>query len=100
MSFRAAIPRDEQGRSLRDFDLERRLFKYPCSYLIYSPAFDALPSEAKDFVQRRMYEVLSGTDRSREFAHLSDADRTAIMEIIRALTKPDLTKQWPADAAH
>jgi hypothetical protein len=35
--FAAAGPRDGQGRSLRDFDLQRRLFKHPCSYLIYSP---------------------------------------------------------------
>ena len=46
--FAAAGPRDAQGRSLRDFDLQRRLFKYPCSYMIYSEAFDALPATAKD----------------------------------------------------
>src|SRR5262249_359136 len=34
--FAAQGPKDEQGRSLRDFDLQTRLFKYPCSYLIYS----------------------------------------------------------------
>ena len=86
-------PRDSKGRSLRDFDLERRLFKYPCSYLIYSRSFDALPVEAKDVVLRRMWEVLSGTDRSREFAHLSDEDRTAILEILRE-TKPGLPAEW------
>src|SRR6516164_8473809 len=29
-------PRDSQRRSLRELDLSRRMFKYPCSYLIYS----------------------------------------------------------------
>ncbi len=86
-------PRDSKGRSLRDFDLERRLFKYPCSYLIYSRSFDALPAEAKDVVLRRMWEVLSGADRSREFEHLSDDDRTAILEILRE-TKPGLPAEW------
>ena len=42
--FTARGPRDHQGRSLRDFDLKTRLFRYPCSYLIYSKAFDALPA--------------------------------------------------------
>ena len=41
--FAAKGPRDRAGRSLRDFDLRKRMFKYPCSYLIYSEAFDALP---------------------------------------------------------
>src|SRR5579864_7760491 len=36
-------PRDRQGRSLRDFDLQTRMFKYPLSYVIYSPSFEALP---------------------------------------------------------
>lgn len=82
-------PRDGHGRSLRDFDLERRMFKYPCSYLIYSESFDALPREAMQVVSRRMRAVLSGTDQSKEFAHLSDVDRAAILEIVQA-TKPGL----------
>lgn len=82
-------PRDAKGRSLRDFDLEHRMFKYPCSYLIYSESFDALPKEALQVVVRRMRAVLTGADKSKEFAHLSDADRTAILEIIQG-TKPGL----------
>jgi hypothetical protein len=82
-------PSDKRGRSLRDFDLERRLFRYPCSYLIYSKAFDGLPSQAKEYLCRRLREVLDGKDRSPEFAHLSAADRKAIREILRD-TKPDL----------
>ena len=46
-SFSSAGPRDRQGRSLRELDLQTRLFKYRCSYMIYSPAFDALPTEAR-----------------------------------------------------
>ena len=86
-------PCDRQGRSLRDFDLERRLFKYPCSYLIYSRSFDELPSEAKHMVLQRLWEILSGTDHSREYSHLSDTDRTAILEILRD-TKPGFPEQW------
>jgi hypothetical protein len=75
-------PRDRQGRSLRDLDLQTRLFKYPCSYLVYSPSFAALPREVKDYVLRRMHEVLSGQDHSGKFTHLSAADRAAIREIL------------------
>ncbi len=96
--FTARGPRDPQGRSLRDFDLERRLFKYPCSYLIYSRSFDALPREAKDFVYRRLWEVLSGTDKSKDFAHLTDTDRASIREILIA-TKPDLPDYWTRASA-
>lgn len=86
-------PRDSQGRSLRDFDLQTRMFKYPCSYLIYSPAFDALPGDVRDCVLERIWKVLDGQDSSPEFAHLSKTDRTAILEILIA-TKPNLPSYW------
>jgi hypothetical protein len=91
-------PRDSKGRSLRDFDLKRRLFAYPCSYIIYSEAFEALPAAVKDYILRRLWEVLSGQDTSKEFAHLSAADRRAILEILRE-TKPNLPDYWKAAAA-
>ncbi len=85
--------RDPQGRSLRDFDLQTRMFKYPCSYLIYSAAFDGLPKDMRDYVLQRMWNVLQGADSSRDFAHLTPADRTAIREILIA-TKPNLPDYW------
>jgi hypothetical protein len=59
--FATIGPRDRQGRSLRELDLQTRLFKYRCSYMIYSPAFDALPAEARDAVLARMRGLI--TDR-------------------------------------
>src|SRR5207253_1662896 len=53
--FSARGPRDPKGRALRDLDLQRRLFRYPCSYLIYSAAFDGLPEPVKDYVLRRVW---------------------------------------------
>ena len=91
--FAAQGPRDRRGRSLRQFDLERRLFKYPCSYLIYSEAFRALPSKVKDRVYRRLWEVLTGSDASETFAHLAATDRQAILEILRD-THADLPGYW------
>jgi hypothetical protein len=86
-------PHDKRGRSVRDFDLEHRLFTYPCSYLIYSQAFDAMPAPVKEYVYRRLWEVLSGQDTSEEFRHLSAADRRAILEILRE-TKSSLPDSW------
>jgi hypothetical protein len=80
--------RDAQGRSLRDFDLTRRLFRHPLSYLVYSQAFDALPVEAKSVFYRRLAEVLRGTDTSEDFAHLAAGERTVILEVLRG-TKPE-----------
>jgi hypothetical protein len=87
--FASRAVRDGQGRSLRDFDLTRRLFRYPLSYVVYSPAFETLPADAKRVFYRRLNEVLTGADTSEDFAHLSAADRSAILDILRA-TKPDL----------
>jgi len=87
--FTKTGPRDTQGRSLRDFDLRRRLFQFPCSYMIYTPAFDAMPSLARDAVYNRMWEVLSGREKQPRYRALSLADRRAIVEILRA-TKPGL----------
>jgi hypothetical protein len=90
-------PRDKQGRSLHDLDLQHRLFVYPCSYLIYGQAFDALPTPMKDYVYRRLWEVLSGQDKSEDFRHLTAADRRAILEILRE-TKSNLPNSWRTDA--
>jgi hypothetical protein len=86
--FASRAVRDSQGRSLRDFDLTRRLFRYPLSYVVYSPAFDALPSDVKGMFYARLNAVLTGADTSDGFGDLSAADRTAILEILRD-TKPD-----------
>ena len=85
--------RDRQGRSLRDFDLKKRLFRYPLSYVIYSDAFDALPATARDLVYQRLYEILTGVNTDATFAHLSQRDRRAILDIIRD-TKPHLPQIW------
>ncbi|MES2789064.1 MAG: hypothetical protein V4719_05540 [Planctomycetota bacterium] len=90
-------PRDPQGRSLRDFDLQTRLFKYPCSYLIYSAAFDALPADVRDYVLQRLWNVLDGKDTSADFAHLTEQDREAIREIL-VTTKPNLPAYWRGEA--
>jgi hypothetical protein len=96
--FTSEGPRDSRGRSLRDLDLQHRLLRYPCSFLIYSEAFDGLPGAARDQIYRRLYEILSGKDQSREFAGLSASDRRAVLEILRE-TKNGLPDYFRVDAA-
>jgi hypothetical protein len=91
--FAARGPFDKQGRSLRQFDLKTRLFKYPCSYLIYSPAFDGLPASVQERAYQRLWDVLTGKDTGKDYDHLSAGDRQAIKEILIA-TKPGLPTYW------
>lgn len=86
-------PRDRKGRSLRDLDLTRRLFRYPMSYLIYSPSFDALPDRVREQVWERLDAILSGKDNRKEYAHLSAEDRQAIREIL-ADTRTGTPASW------
>ena len=87
-------PFDKQGRSLRQFDLKTRLFKYPCSFLIYSEAFRKMPTPAKEYVYRRLWEILNDIDNKDEtFAHLTKLDRKNIREILVA-TIDELPDYW------
>jgi hypothetical protein len=90
-SFAGRGPRDPAGRSLRDLDLQTRLFRYPLSYVIYSEGFDALPEPTRKYLYARLDAVLRGEDTSEKFAHLTAADRKAILEILAA-TKPEFRK--------
>jgi len=91
--FAARGPRDSKGRSLRDFDLNTRIFRYPCSYLIYSDAFDALPEPSKGYVYHRLFEVLTGEEQDADFESLSTQDRHAVLEILLE-TKHGLPQEW------
>ena len=89
-------PRDKQGRSLRDLNLKDRLFEYPCSYLIYSRAFNELPLAVTQYLTKRFSDILAGQG-GEAFARLNRADREAVVEIIKA-TKPDLLRSTPSHA--
>ena len=90
-AFEAQGPFDLRRRSLRQLDLRRRLLRYPCSYMIYSPAFRALVPEVRRAIYERMRDVLSGRDAAPKYARLADADRRAVIEIVR-----DTVPDWPA----
>jgi hypothetical protein len=95
--FSAGGPRDHLGRSLRQFDLKRRLMRYPCSYMIYTDAFDALPAAVRQAVYRRLWSILSGKETDSRYERLSTADREAVIEILRD-TKTDLPAYFTTPA--
>ena len=82
-TFPARGPRDRHGRSLRDFDLQTRLFRYPLSYMIHSDLFDGLPDPVRAAVYQRLFEVLSGHAATDLFDGLAAVDRQAALEILR-----------------
>jgi hypothetical protein len=86
-------PRDSQDRSLRQFDLRTRLFKYPCSYMIYSETFDHLPREMKLLLYRRLWQILSGEDPDPAFQKIPEESKRAIRDILIE-TKPDIPRYW------
>src|SRR5262249_4350258 len=92
-AFAKLGPADGKGRSLRQLDLEHRLQRYPCSYMIYSPAFGALPATVREAIYGRFWEVLSGRDTAPRYARLVEADRQNVMEILRA-TLSDLPAEF------
>ncbi|MFI5178437.1 MAG: hypothetical protein ACHQO8_07740 [Vicinamibacterales bacterium] len=81
-------PKDHRGRSFGQLDVVNRLLRYPCSYMVYSEAFDGLSPDVKQAVYRRMLDILSGSDARGIHARLTADDRRAILEILRD-TKPD-----------
>jgi hypothetical protein len=87
-SLEARTPKDHRGRSFGQLDLVNRLLRYPCSYMVYSDAFDGLPKPIKDAVYRRMIDVLSGHDTRAARERQTADDRRAVLEILKD-TKSD-----------
>lgn len=91
--FENAGKKDRLGRSLRDFDLQTRIFKYRCSYLIYSNAFQSLPDDVRQYVLRQLAAILRGEVTDKAYEHLSETDRKAIGEILLE-THPEFASVW------
>lgn len=91
--FEARGISDSKGRSLRQFDLTTRLFKYPCSFLIYAPTFDAIEPQIKEVILQKLHDILTGKNTEEQFAKLKAEDRKAILEILLE-TKKNLPDYW------
>jgi len=91
--FTALAIRDSKGRSLRDFDLKTRMFKFPCSFLIYSPSFDAIAPAIRDIIMQKLHDILTGKNEDPQFTRLTAEDRKAVLEILLD-TKKNLPDYW------
>jgi len=84
------------GRTLKDLDLQRRVFKYRCSYLVQSPSFDRLQPALRKRVLRRLWRVLSDPSSDRRYAYLEPEERQAIRRIVGS-TVSNLPPNWKLD---
>ena len=91
--FSGKGPHDKRGRSLYELDLDKRLFKYPLSYMIYTQGFRQLPAMTAAYVSRRLGAVLTAKEVGDEFPKLGLESRKAILEILRD-TLPEFTRTW------
>lgn len=80
--FEVRGPIDSKGRSLRQFDLQTRLFKYPCSFLVYTEAFDALQPTLRTEILTQLRSVLTAETVPDEYSHLNATTRTELHEIL------------------
>jgi hypothetical protein len=92
--FERKSPLDRNRRSLRQFDLKTRTFRYRLSYLIYQPVFQQLPEAARSRIYRRLWSGLTAPQDSPEaFAHIPLEERQEIIRIVAA-TIDDLPNYW------
>ena len=80
--FQAKGARNGRGRSLRDFDLTDRMFRYPLSYMVLSQAFERLPAEAKARAVARIRQILLEGSADKKYAHLTPETRGRIGEVL------------------
>lgn len=71
-TFASQGPLDSQNRSLRQFDLQTRLFRHRLSYLIYTPEFQALPKEILVPLRAHLQETLRTDEYRAEREILED----------------------------
>jgi len=86
-AFKAAFLAERRpasnGAALKDFDLKTRLFRYRCSYEVYSPIFSGLPDPLKQAVYRLLDRVLAADPPDSDFAYLGEDERKVIRAILR-----------------
>jgi hypothetical protein len=81
-NFKKRSKNDSEGRSLRDLELKNRIFKYPCSYMIYSKSFTALPEILRHSIFKQIRGVLSNKIKVGEYDYISDEKKLELLEIL------------------
>lgn len=81
------------GPSLKDFDLKTRIFKYRCSYMLYTDSWQKLPAALRERVYFKMGEGLREQNPNPAYAHLPAEEKRAIRAILKE-TLPGLPAWW------
>lgn len=81
--FEAGVPHTAEGDSLADFQLNGRLFKNRCSYMIYSEAFRELPEPVKKRVIAGLKKVLEAPAADDGYQNMKLPERRRIARILR-----------------
>ena len=92
-TFHAREPKDSKGRSLYQLRANRRMFRYPFSYIVYTDTFNDLPQDALDCIWPEIERILDPTIRYEGYSHLSRRDKAVIKEILLE-THPSATEYW------
>jgi hypothetical protein len=86
-AFREGFARNRKavdGHSLKDLDLQTRLLRFRCSYLIHTPLFEGLDADLRRRILRDLDHALSPGKRNAASRHLSDSEAAVIRTILRA----------------
>ena len=92
--FSARGPFDSKGRSFFQLDLEKHMFRIPCSYMILSEHFDGMPTSVMKYVKDELTKILTMQSSPPKGCRLSSEDCLAICEMLREL-KPGWLEQRP-----
>jgi hypothetical protein len=98
LALAAGAPRSAEGHTLKDLHLQGRLFRFRCSYLIYSTAFRGLPDTLKLRVLDRLRTELQSTDPNGRYAYIPGEERQQIFSLLRQ-THPDARERWEGVAS-
>ena len=92
-TFHQRGPQDSKGRSLYQLRMNRRMFRYPFSYIVYTDAFNELPQEALDYIWPEIERILDPSFRHEDYPYLSRREKSAVKEILME-THPMAVKYW------
>ena len=96
--FQARGPVDSKGRSFYQLDLKRRMFRYPCSFLILSEHFEGLPEPVSHYVRSRLREILAGKSKLPQGVRLSKPELDSIRVMLNEF-KPGWLAEDPLQEA-
>lgn len=91
-AFTGRFPKSKNGRSLADFQLNDRLFKHRCSYMVYSKVFESLPPRVKSSVLSRLKSALESEPSPTSHPKIKSSERHKIAGILQ-----ETLPSWPAN---